>query len=382
MALARIVSRSHQCSRELALHLLARGYAVEIVSPNSIPDNIADLELRVDAGSGDQLIASVEAHDGERSASLEFVHHLKAPMVDFIRRPPEPGDAVHFPEQPVRFNAEPSIEDEELPAEVPHLAAKTVSPAAEILLDPGFDPKEGARLILPLEQSPSLPVEPPGHFSAVAATIPQPTVLPTMVQPSREPQRRDRPAEWFGRAALTLASGGLLALVLGFGMRPTGKSSGQRSGAVPAEKAAAASTDMDLLNAVGPEKDPGQVSAVAVLPPAIKSDGSSDHAPKESQVKTTGASTARATTAGSGARISRRTGDDLIARDTVTYFDRRTSDEAAARATSSKRFARLHPSSRQHDGGVIAANTVTYLNNKPTPKAAEQNGIKHPSDPN
>ena len=359
----------------------------EIVSPDKIPDNIADLELRVDAGPGDQLIARVEAHDGERSASLEFVHHLKAPMVDFIRRPPEPGDAVRFPEQPVSFNAEPSIEDVELPADVPQLAAKTVSQAAEILLDPELDPEKGTRLILPLEQSPSLPVEPPGYYPGGASTIAQPiarpTVLPTMVQPSREPQRRDRPAGWFWRAALTFASVVLLALVLGFGMRRTGKSSAQSSGAVPAEKAAAASTDVDLLSAVGPEKDPGQVSAAAVSPPAIKSGGSSDHAQKESQVETAGASAARASTARSEARISSRTGDDLIARDTVIYFDRRTSDEAAARAKSSKRFARLHPSSRQHGDGVIAANIVTYLNNKPTPKAAEQNsGIKHRSDPN
>ncbi len=50
MALARIITRSNARSRELALDLLARGYAVEIISPDKIPDNIADLELRVDAG--------------------------------------------------------------------------------------------------------------------------------------------------------------------------------------------------------------------------------------------------------------------------------------------------------------------------------------------
>ena len=108
MALARIITRSRPCSRQLAFDLLARGYAVEIVSPDSIPDNLADLELRVEEDPGNQLVASVEAHNGERSASLEFVHYLKAPMVDFIRRPPaEPHEAVHFPEPPVRFNAEP-----------------------------------------------------------------------------------------------------------------------------------------------------------------------------------------------------------------------------------------------------------------------------------
>src|SRR5277367_5516477 len=119
MALARIITRSHACARELALDLLARGYTVEIVSPDKIPDNIADLELRVDAGPGDQLIAHVEARvesgvesiHGERSASLDFLHHLKAPMADFMRRPPEPREAFPSPEEPINFNAAPSLED-------------------------------------------------------------------------------------------------------------------------------------------------------------------------------------------------------------------------------------------------------------------------------
>src|SRR6202030_4582192 len=102
MAWARIITRSRPCSRQLAFDLLARGYAVEIVSPDSIPDNLADLELRVEEDPGNQLVASVEAHNGERTASLEFVHYLKAPMPDFIRRtPPEPHKVVDFPEQPV-----------------------------------------------------------------------------------------------------------------------------------------------------------------------------------------------------------------------------------------------------------------------------------------
>src|SRR5260370_20275708 len=100
MALARIITRSHAGSRELALDLLARGYAVEIVSPDKIPENIADLELRIDTGLADRLTATVEAHDGERSASLEFVHYLKAPMVDFIRRPLESPDVVRLSEAP------------------------------------------------------------------------------------------------------------------------------------------------------------------------------------------------------------------------------------------------------------------------------------------
>jgi hypothetical protein len=149
MALARIITRSQPCSRQLALDLLGRGYAVEIVSPDSIPDNLADLELRVEEDPGNQLVASVEAHNGERSVSLEFLHYLKAPMPDFIRRPPESDEAVRLPKQPVSINAE----EVELPAEASQLAPETASPAAEVLpdskLDPEPEPAEGTRLILP-----------------------------------------------------------------------------------------------------------------------------------------------------------------------------------------------------------------------------------------
>jgi hypothetical protein len=389
MALARIITRSDACSRELALDLLARGYAVEIVSPDSVPDNIADLELRVDAGPGDQLTASVETHHGERSASLEFVHHLKAPMVDFIRRPPKLEEAVYFPEQPVSFNAEPNLDDGELLAAAPEPAPTAGSPAADILLRPELDREEGARLIAPPDPLPSLPAEPPSHFTLETPTfvppIVQPTIArPTIVRPVRESQQRDRSAGWFWRAALTFASVVLLALVLGFGMRRTGKASAQSSGTTPAEKVAVASTDVELLSAVAPEKnpgkDPGQVPALATVPPAIKPEANSGHAPKESPVAKAGTSTAS-----TGPGISRRHGDGLIARDTVTYLDKRFEPRAfnktASKAKPAKRFARQHPSSRKHDGGVIAANSVTYLNTKPAPKAAKpDSGIKQYSD--
>lgn len=128
MGLARIITRSDAYSRELTLDLLARGYAVEIVSPDKIPDNIADLELRVDAGPGDQLIASV-----------------------VIRRSPEPREATRIPEEPVSFHAEPGIEDVELPAALPQLAPQTFSVAAETLHEPEFDAEEGERRISPLD---------------------------------------------------------------------------------------------------------------------------------------------------------------------------------------------------------------------------------------
>jgi len=405
MALARIITRSQACSRELALDLLARGYAVEIVSPDKIPDNIADLELRVDAGPGDQLIASVEAHDGEHSASLEFVHLLKSPMGDFIRRPPEPRESVDFSEEPVSFNAEPSIEEVELLAAAPQLAAKAVSPAAAILRRPGFDPKTSARLISPPEPLPSLPLEPPSHFASEASTIARPTIArPTIARPMIarpttapstmgrsytirlrwKPLLSGRSVAWYWRAALSFAAVVLVAMVLGFGIRQTGNasadpSSGASSGAEPVEKIAAPATDVDLLSAADAGKDSGQLPASAVSPlttrPALKSDGNSDHAPKESPVAKAAASTANASTARASipsprAKISPKHGDDLVARDTITYLDHRASDKAVSKAEPPRPFARRHPSSRKHRG-VIAANSVTYLNNKPAPKPAK-----------
>jgi hypothetical protein len=389
MPLARIISRSQACSQELALDLLARGYAVEIVSPDKIPDNIADLELRVEQDPGNQLIANVAAHDGARSASLEFVHHLKAPMVDFIRRPPEPVEAFHLPEELVSFNAEPRIEDVELPAEGPQLAPKIVSPAAEIPLDPELDPepepelkpgfdsaldyKEGARLISPSHSLPSPQLEPPTYFAVEASMAAQPIIA----RSTQKPQRLDRPAGWFWRSALAFACVVLLAVILRFGMWRTGKASVQSFGAASAEKVAPASADMNLLSAPTPQKDPeaasGQVSALAVSPPAIKSEANSDHAPKASPAGKAVAGASGTSSASTGASVSSGHRDDLVARCTVTYLDEHYRPKA---------IAGRHPSSRNH-GGAIGANPVTYLDKKPTPKTAKQDsGIKPHSDPN
>ena len=396
MALARIITRSHTCSRQLAFDLIARGYAVEIVSPDSIPDNLADLELRVEEDPGNQLVANVEAHNGEHTASLEFVHYLKAPMPDFIRRPPpEPHEAVHFPEPPVSFNAEQSAEPAELPADAPQLAPETVSSAAEILRDSKLDPKpdaeEGARLILPPDPLPSLPADTPNHNAVEVSTMVKPTMAKaiiakltvakttlakttlaklviaklTIARTLREWEWRDIRAGWSSRRiALTVVIAVLLALVLGFGMRRTGKASAAQNSGAP-------STDMNLLTATGPQKNAGKNP---VLPPAIKSDANSNHTPKESQV-----TKAAAPTAASGAMISRRHGDDSIARDTVTYLDKRTADKAASGAKTSQPSASRQPISGKPDG-VTAANTVT-LDDKPVPKVAKpESGIKRYSD--
>jgi hypothetical protein len=65
----------------------------------------------------------------------------------------------------------------------------------------------------------------------------------------------------------------------------------------------------------------------------------------------------------------------LVARDTVTYLDNRFEQRASVRRAPKGEpatlLARRHPRSRRRDGGVIAANSVTYLNDKPNPKAAK-----------
>lgn len=148
MALARIITRSQACSRQLAMDLLARGYAVEIVSPDQIPDNLADLELRVEEDPGNQLVATVETHTDGRSASLDFTHHLRAPMGEFIRKIPEPGDVARLTGQIVNF-ADAERVKESLAAEaagsesdsqpILRLTAKAISSVPRVVVAPVLD---------------------------------------------------------------------------------------------------------------------------------------------------------------------------------------------------------------------------------------------------
>jgi hypothetical protein len=350
MALARIITHSQVCSRELALNLLTRGYTVEIFSPENVPDNTADLELRVDIGPEDQLIANVQAHDGERAASLEFVRHLKEPTVNSLHGLSEPGEAVHFSGGPVNFNATASIEDMGMVADAPQPEPRGVSPTNLVLLnrelDPGIDTEGDARQIL----SPT-PADP--------AKIAQPTI----VRGTQVAQLRVRSAEWPWRAALILILIALPAVVLGFGIRRTGKAAARSFKALPAETIAAVSRSVNLLSAVGAHKDaaryPGQVSAVPLPPTVGESEGNFRHG--EVQVAKVGVPTARPRNAISP--------EDLIARDTVTYLDKRF--EPSPKAKPSK--PRLPGDIRDHSthrSGMIAANTLTS-NNKAAPKAAK-----------
>ena len=63
MALARIISRSQRAAQSLAMDLLARGYAVEIISPDASPATRADLVVRVVADGADQVNGALPAQD-------------------------------------------------------------------------------------------------------------------------------------------------------------------------------------------------------------------------------------------------------------------------------------------------------------------------------
>jgi len=373
------------------MDLLGRGYAVEIVSPDSVPDNLADLELRVEEDPGNQLVASVEAHNGEHTASLEFLHYLKAPMPDFVRRPPELHEEA--PEKPVSFHVEHCAEDVELPANAPQLAPETVSPAAKVLRDskldpepkPDPDPEDGTRLILPPDTSPTPTTGRANHIasasSVTAPSMPRPATsrpittaptaaLPEDVRPLSKPRPSDQFPESFRNVAVAMAL--MLALVFGFGTRPSNKAT-----AVSAASIANASVVREKTSgkhqgppaATKPEGHPNDVSKESSV---AKVDAPRAKAPSEAL---TGVPTKTVETG-----VSSRHGYGLIARDTVTYLDKGAFDQAASRAKVSQSSTLPQPISRKHDG-VIAENSVTVLNSNPAPKAAKpDSGIKRYSD--
>ena len=380
MALARIITRSHACSRELALDLLARGYAVEIVSPDAVPDNLADLELRVDAGPGDQVTASVEAHGRDHSSSLDFVHHLKSPMVDFMRRPPEPREASSFPELPFSFDVEQSIEDIEMPAEVsqsPTYVAVEVAIADGIFLDHFPEIEEGARLIELPEPPVSQPMSSdhvvpealaPRESTLVPMFVPsvESPVEPDVLSPSDRPQWRDRPAGWFWRVGVACVSILALVMALGFGLLRTGKAAARASGLSSEEPARLSpSSASSPVTKPQPTLADTQQSSTGVVPLAN---------PAPIIASTTMAST---TTAPS-AKLPRNHNDDLVAPNTVTYLDKRFAPAPSRRSSarisariktkSTRHVASRHTRPHSHRGSVVAANKVTYLNQKPAPK--------------
>ncbi len=463
MALARIISRSHESSRELAFDLLARGYAVEIVSPDAVPDSLADLELRVDTDSADALAAAVEAHEGSRPDSLDFLQHLRAPMGKFIRRTPSRNEPASIAAPAMRT---PVISAPVTPAPVipaPVMTAPVIATPA--IAKPTIEERKLVEVVIPqliLEvESPSVAHESPEtseeicapiadevHFSGLPSeaapleTLPlhpieetvsaEEIATPVIAVSDREPRTSFSIPEWAWRAGMTFAGVLIFALVLGFGIR---KGSGDAAPALQSEIVAPDSSAQELAaqNQTAQNQPARGVSGSAVAasaPVATNSVRASvkDHtatptvakAPvAKAPVATTGDAvikaaqsqslkTSPAIHAAPRPTTSHSRGEDVIAHDTVTYLDKsfapksknktkslqasrnansaahkatalKTSEHktAAHKTTAPKAKAVAHkskPSPRQPassarkprrtSDGIIAADTVTYLNGK------------------
>jgi len=387
MALARIISRSHQCSRELALDLLARGYAVEIVSPDAIPDNLADLELRVEAEGANEMVASAEAYGGAHAASLDFVHHMKAPMGDFIRRPPLASPTVSFPTQPVSFNAEPGVaEDVSLPSGNWH-APEPARPKLGILPDQ----EERARPITPPKQllAPAkelanqlrrdltlrIRLSGPKQWLASAKELAkrvgddltlklnrsEPKQLLASAKELTKQVGRDlilrfhrsdpkqtrvvRSLEWFWRPGMAFAAVLVLAFVLGRGIRW-----GDAASSDPASQIGPGETTAPLQATLPTNGEREHAAARPVVSaPAGKSEAKSAEVAKMPVMPTVHTNSKK-----SRAVRSRSAEDDLVARDTVIYFDR-------SGRVSPVKDSRRRAGSQKQNGKHTPVRTITDL---------------------
>ena len=372
MALARIISRSHQCSRELALDLLARGYAVEIVSPDAVPDNIADLELRVDSGPGDLLTASVETHNGEHSASLEFVHHLKSPMVDFRRRPPQASEPISPPAVPL-VKAEPVAVSKEKAADLPARSADSPRVAEPTRQLPPLLP---ATVVSPPPIAVPQPVrimwtQPEESLKpAVTAAVPRSTPERKM---KSKPTPNNRNEVWFWRTAVSSGCVLTMAFVLSFGV--------QSRSILPVSDSAFSSfkvlaTDRQTESAGEKSAPPSPVQTAqpsALASSAPKPLAAPAAAPVPRKARKAEKKPARASRNSARPKVevaastrhhqtSRRHAEDLVAPNTIVYYDRRGPQPTQAKTA-------LHHgavSSKQRDG-VIAASAMPTA--KPAPKS-------------
>lgn len=344
MPMARIITRSETCGQQLALDLIARGYGVEIVTPDSVPDKFADLELRVEEGSG-KLVASVEAHNGGRSASLDFVHHLRAPLADFEPRTPESVEVVYLSGGPVSLDAGASPKQVPLLAKVPPPGIKAASAPAPSLsaARPKSDPPDPFPVDpVPANSGRSLLVE----TVAVARThVASTNGPPTIISP-KPAVRLNRPSAWQLRTTLATAGMLALALVLALGIGRFGKT----PTAVPeADSKAVAVPSIDSNALTADFGNTGTTAEDAVVRASMI-----DKTIVGTKIigKAIG-KTIQRTTINDKTERSRQHRDGLIARDTVVYLD--ASGQPARKAQVAK---------------GVAANTVTYLS-KPVPKPAK-----------
>jgi hypothetical protein len=395
MALARIITRSDICSRELALSLLDRGYAVEIVTPDEVPGNFAELELRVEATSCDRLTASVIARNGEYSATLDFVGHLKVPTSNAVLTPPV--EESHPLQEAVVGNVEITKTEERpvealaLPAALPAIEnPSTREPDLELetVESKTNEENHNSDHIVPMVTEPlpqlyeelrdsdaseSILSSSVSSGITIAASVPatplyvadeSPVVY---IEPPFQYQNLDRAAGALRTVAVTLtAMALLLALVVGVGLSRAHNSASAKAGRIsptPVEAAVAtgtvASENEKPVSATTKVEQRSRQNGPSPAP-ASKSVTNSISAATRRSSPTAKAATSKARIATSKAGKIQLQYDHLIARDTVTYVDRpATKIDASKKALSS---SPVH----EHRNGEIAENSVTYPNRAST----------------
>jgi hypothetical protein len=265
MALARIVTRSHEYAQQLALDLLARGYAVEIVSPDATPTHPADLELRVETSDAEAQgqVTEIREH-GKPSKSIEYLQRLKPMMADLLRRWPssaaETGKDIEEKSSAFSFNAEPAfLDDMELPSADGESSATPTHIEAPEFTDPQPEFVESAQAISqagaekPISASPSV-------FSITGEPI---------VWTESESERSRRSEVWFWRAAVGFASLALVILVLGMALRRNPSVAAQPASPLATPPLAAAGTQT-MAATVSPTPAKATVPSPAASPSPLQ----------------------------------------------------------------------------------------------------------------
>jgi hypothetical protein len=352
MPLARIISRTPQCWQALAVDLLGRGYAVEIVSPDDIPDNFADLELRVDTDALNGLTASITARDGGHSSSLDFVHHLRSPMEDFIRRPPNTDHVPAHSNNPVNLNAEPKLSDEiELPQEAsvpPPVPVVGKPPVASSLCDAEIirvpDVQEVAPIIPPPEVVSPLAPEPKQQPKAGVTIVFHRSQLKSQLKEKIKSKVFKKSRGWFLRTSAGFVAVVALGIVLVRGIRGND---------VLVENVSA-----DAPNVVSVDQTGSPVASDPQHAAAAAENSTAGLHQRNRPVHQTPKKT-RSASAKSKRKTDIRKANNLPAEEAAVYRDK-----PAAKAVSRARRDRRN---RERDD-MVAEDTVIYLDKKVAPK--------------
>jgi hypothetical protein len=325
MALARVITSSDACARELTSALIDYGYTVEVVPPDSTPPHAADLELRVDSSPDssppEKLVASVRANTRNHSASLNFVHQLRATAAPVILEMPvamvEASPIVEkvIPESTIHRRPIPSP----IPVEREDAAGKETVVAIPWRDSGSLNPAG----VLP--EASSL------GSGDVSSSREDATVVPVATTPTKEEGTVHHFGNGLGACALALAAVVLPAVLLALSLNPRGISAkplGPVSG-----KALESALRASLVRSLSPKTSVNQTAAnvMDALPKnaTVPNLAASLPAPKPEPVAAASLKSplSNPKTDG-GSRVSVRRNQagkdrDFVAKNTVTYLDER-----------------------------------------------------------